>query len=106
MASRWRLGGRTAVAPLIRPLRSGRRNSSGAISLASSSSGAACGAASRAALIGARLQVAGEPVPGQPGDQLKRAWFGEQAGGAYDDLQARPAPQLAPRLPIQLHDRR
>src|SRR5450756_974740 len=48
------------------------------------------------------LQVAKEPINGQRGDALKRAWFFEQMGGAGDDLEALLAGKLVQCLTVEL----
>src|SRR5258708_4450629 len=68
---------------------------------------AICRGSSWAAILtGPRLQVTGEPVPGQPGDLLKRPWFLDQGGGTWIDLQPRLPAQLLHRLAVELDDHR
>src|SRR5258708_1183678 len=64
------------------------------------------GSSGAAILTGPRLQVTGEPVPGQPGDLLKRPWFLEQVRGTWNDLQPRLTAQLLHRLAVELDDHR
>src|SRR5260370_42688438 len=63
-----------------------------------------CGSSRVVMLTWPRLQVMGEPAPGQPGHLLERPWFLEQVRGAWHDLQARLAPQLLDRLAVELDD--
>src|SRR5258707_9085038 len=68
---------------------------------------AICRGSSWAAILTApRFQVTGEPVPGQPGALLERAWFFEQVRGIWNDLQPRLTAQLLHRLVVELDDHR